>query len=129
MKLKKKERAVITSRKITPKTIGLVKDKLNEAPLSTIASCDSLDTVFGKLHKKMISVIDSVAPLETYVPNKRMYQKEPWLPASILRNIKYQRKLYIKTLSTTATQADLVKYKNYRNTLTKLKRYCKCKYY
>ena len=129
LKLKKKERAVITSRKIMPKTIDLVKDKLNEGSLSTIASCDSIDIALNKLHEKIISIVDSVAPLETYVPHKKMYHKEPWLPSSILRNIKYQKKLYIKSLSTSATEADLLKYKNYRNTLTKLKRYCKCKYY
>ena len=129
LKLKKKERAVITSRKITPKTIDLLKCKLNEALLSTIATCDSIDIVFDELHEKIISILDSVAPLETYVPNKKLYRKEPWLPASILKSIKFQKKLYTKTLSITATQQDLLKYKNYRNTLTKLKRYCKCKYY
>ena len=91
LKLKKKERAVITSRKIMPKTIDLVKDKLNEASLSTIASCDSIDIALNKLHEKIISIVDSVAPLETYVPHKKIYHKEPWLPSSILRNIKYQK--------------------------------------
>ena len=129
LKLKKKEKAVITSRKITPKTIDLLKCKLNEAPLSTVATCDSIDIAFDKLHEKIISIVNSVALLETYVPDKKLYRKEPWLPASILKSIKLQKKLYTKTLSITATQQDLFKYKNYQNTLTKLKRYCKCNYY
>ena len=46
-----------------------------------------------------------------------------------LRSIKKQKQLYKKTLGNNATAFDHSKYKIYRNTLTKLKRSCKCEYY
>ena len=129
LKLKKKEVPVITSRKITPKTLTKIKDTLISIDWQSVTNKESVNIAFKKFHEKIVSVLDNIAPYETFIPGKYSYHKEPWIPIGLLRSIKKQRVLYKKTLGNNATIHDLNQYKNYRNTLTKLKRSCKCEYY
>ena len=80
-----------------------------------------LDECFDNFHKKVITVIDNVAPYESFEPGKQMYRKEPWLPVGLLKSIKKQKLLYTRTLHDHKNFAVIQKYKAYRNTLTKLK--------
>ena len=129
LKLKKKEIPVITSRKITPKTIKEIQNKLSELDLANLVSHDKLDDCFDNFHQLVTFTIDSIAPYESYVPGKQMYRKEPWLPVSLLKSIKKQKYLYTKTLQDRTNISNHTKYKSYRNELTKLKQHCKQDYF
>ena len=129
MKLKKKEIPVITSRKITPKSIKEIQNQLSELNLANVVSKGDLDECFNIFHDLLTNNIDSVAPYESYVPRKQMYRKEPWLPVSLLKSIKRHKYLYTKSLRVCSNTENHLKYKHYRNTLTKLKQHCKLDYY
>ena len=69
-------------------------------------SNDNPDEAFDRFHEKVLSVIDSVAPYESFTLGKQMYHKEPWLPDSLLKNSKKQKILYKKTISRSNTALD-----------------------
>ena len=121
LKLKKKDPPVITSRKITPKTLEKIKNALDVPHLYNTVQKGSVNDAFESFHDGLLSIIDKEAPLETYQPSKNKYRKEAWLPVSLLQNIKRQKYLYRKSLHHHASKADHEVYKNYRNILTKLK--------
>ena len=129
LKVRRKVPPVITCRKITPKTLAEIKTKLYSTDLMKLVTNGNVNEAFDNFHDTLLGIVDSVAPHETFVSNRYRYRKEPWLPVSLLRNIKKQILLYRKTLLRSASGSDRLKYKNYRNILTKLKRHCKCKYY
>ena len=84
---------------------------------------------FDKFHEKVVNVIDNIAPYESFRPGKYSFHKEVWLPCSLLKCIKKQKVLYKNTLKPNSTESDHLRYKQYRNTLTKIKRNCKCTHY
>ena len=120
-KLKKKECTVITSRKITPKTLSSMKEKISAIDFCDMVTNNSIDTAFDKLHENMLNIIDSVAPYESFFPGKCSYRKESWLPASLLKSIKKQKMLYKRTFSKNCKEESIAKYKTYRNILTRVK--------
>ena len=126
-KVKHRPKQYVTCRKITPKTTKNIKDKLLTLPLNQIARDQSMNAniAFSTWHSRILETIDNIAPYET-VPLKSKYlNKEPWLPVGLLKSIKKQKKLYQNILKKGSTDSDFYKYKNYRNTLTKVKRSCK----
>ena len=129
LKLHKKEPIVITSRKITPKTLTKIKSNLSLAKLDKIVLHGDLNDSFDKFHEKVVNIVDNVAPYESFRPGKYSFRKEAWLPCSLLKCIKKQKVLYKMTLKADASDKDFRKYKQYRNMLTKIKRHCKCTYY
>ena len=128
-KMKHKPRKAIWCRKITKKTLEQIKTKLASENLTGLSSKGTVNDAFDIVHEKILGVIDKIAPYESYLPGKCTYRKEPWLLTSLLKCIKKQKKLYALSISRFATEREIEHYKDYRNTLTKLKRYCKCKYY
>ena len=129
LKLKKKELLVITSHIITPKTLAKIKECLNSIDWLSVVNEDTVDKAFSKVHEKIMMTLDTIAPYETFTSGKYSYCEDPWIPIGLLRSIKKQKQLYKKTLGSNATALDQSKYKIYRNTLTKMKRSCKCEYY
>ena len=106
-----------------------IKAELQQVNFKTMVENKSVDEAFEEIHKNLVTIVDKIAPYESFVPGKYSYRKEPWLPVSLLKSIKKQKILYTKTLSRKATEADRSKYKEYRNTFTKIKRHCKCQFY
>ena len=130
IKIKTKERVKITSRKITPKTLQQIKTALRQSNLSTIVDNEEdISLAFEKVHTKILDIIDDIAPYEEFTPSKNRYRREAWMPFNLLKSVNKQKALYKRSILLSATDVDCLKYKQYRNTLTKLKRWCKCKYY
>ena len=130
-KLKHKPKRYMSCRKITPKTIKKIKQDLSDASLSSIVTDSTMDvnTVFDNWHSKVLNIIDKTAPFETISLKSKYLNKEPWLPVSLLKSIKKQKKLFQITLAKNSMELDIIKYKNYRNTLTRIKQKCKVEYY
>ena len=106
LKLRRKDPIVIRSRKVTPKTISQIKLKLDSIDLLDIVQKGSVNEAFNNFHENLVSVVDEFAPYESFTPGNYSYRKEPWLPVSLLKNIKKQKKLYKKSLSPSASKDD-----------------------
>ena len=126
-KLSCKEPIVITSRKLTPKIIGRIESALKHTTL--VDESQDLNLQFNMFHSKLCNIIDKEAPYESFVPRHALYQKEPWIIPNLLKCITKQKTLYRRTLKKHCPNADREKYKNYHNTLTKVKRSCKKRFF
>ena len=83
LKLKKKELPVITSRKITLKTLAEIKECLNSIDWLLVVNEDTVDKAFMKVHEKIMMTLDTIAPYETFTPSKYSYRKDPWVPIGL----------------------------------------------
>ena len=61
--------------------------------------------------------------------SSKNFRHEAWLNSSLLHCIKTQKKLYFKTIKASVTDQDIIKYKNFKKVLEKLKRLAKSTYY
>ena len=129
LKLERKEPIVITSRKITPSTVSKIKAELSSLDLMPHLLDKGVNEGFEYLHEKVTGIVDKIAPYESFTPSKHKFQRDPWLPFSLLKSIKKQQQLYRQTLKRGCSQEHIDHYKAYRNILTKLKRNCRNQYY
>ena len=83
---------------------------------------------FDLFHGKLIEGLVRHAPVRTKKFLKGRLD-ELWITSGLKRSMKRQQSLYCTTLKKDCTQESVTKYKNYRNTLTKIKRYSKKEYY
>ena len=72
--------------------------------------------------------MDLHLPIKTITVSNRNVIRERWLTKSILRSNRKSQKLYMKWKQTDSL-SDGIKYRNYRNTLNRLKRRAKIDYY
>ena len=73
--------------------------------------------------------LDLVAPIKNNrIPCHKIWQ-EPWITTGLSRSMNKCTQLYKKSIKCSATPTDNVKYKTYRNALTKIKRKAKEDYY
>ena len=84
---------------------------------------------FDSFHDLLIGTVNKHAPILTRKISHNRFRKEPWVSASILRSINTQKKLYAKSIKLNASNRDMVKYKNYKKILDRLKRISKISYY
>ena len=127
--LKRKEPIVITSRKLTPKSLENIQSKLRNEDLLRDSDHSDVNSLFNTFHDRLTKIIDSVAPLEMYIPSKSKFRKEPWMLPNLLKCVRKQKLLYKKALQDNANVELWNKYKVYRNVLTGIKRRCKRDYY
>ena len=119
----------ITSRKLTPKALIAIKEELNNPELYDLLNNHEVNETFDCFHKYLQDSIEKHAPLRTFKPKKNIVQNEPWITPGLLRCIKHQKLLYSKSLQRGTGETDLIKYRQYRNCLTKIKRKAKISYY
>ena len=121
----------VFKRKLSEKNIYKIKsDIANEDWITTIHG-NNCNEKFGIFHNSLMSIIDKHAP-EKSVPVKQHHPTEPWLTKGLIRCQKKQKVLYKNTLSVVtrkATSNDVAKYKSYKSTLQRCKRYAKEQYY
>ena len=129
IQFKRKEPIVITSRKLTPKSLDNIRTKLTQADLLRDSDYNDVNSLFNTFHSQLTKIIDSVAPLEMYTPSKSKFRKEPWMLPNLLKCVRKQKILYKKALSDNENAELWNKYKEYRNVLTGIKRRCKREYY
>ena len=122
------ENKTITSRNLNKKNLMKIQDSLRSTDWSTVITED-VDESFESFHNALIETVDKYAPIVTRKIKNKTYRKEPWLMPSILRSINIQKRLYVKSIKADVRAQEIVKYKNYKKTLDKLKRFSKNSYY
>ena len=117
----------IYCRKLTPKTLNAIKNKLKHQDWAISVYNTDLNSAFKTFHKNLLSIMDSEAPCCKFTPSSK--QNEPWLTLGVLKCIKKQLSLYKDTLQKDTSEHSFLVYKSYRNSLTRLKQNCKIMFY
>ena len=73
--------------------------------------------------------MDKYVPIQTRTVSEKKYRHEPWLTNGISMCISKSKKLYKKSIVNDASKQDVIRYKNYRNCLNRVKRLTKTAYY
>ncbi|MCG8621637.1 MAG: hypothetical protein MJE68_06500, partial [Proteobacteria bacterium] len=89
----------------------------------------SCNDAFEMLHKNLIQVIDTHAPVKSIKVHRIQKVKEPWITSGISRCNNKQLKLYQRSIVLDATLLDVERYRNYRNYLRRIKRREQIKYH
>ena len=118
----------IVKRKLSEKNISKITNILNSIDwnikLDNLPAEDSM-SVF---HNDLIGVLDKVAPEKITHVSTNQAIHENWMTPGLVRCAKKQLKLY-KISITTKDSTDVKKYREYRNSLKKIKRKCRIKHY
>ena len=122
-----KEPVKIENRKLTVETISSIKSDLQKQDWNDLETL-KVDDSFNYLHNKLTESLNRHAPVRTKTILKGKLD-EPWIHSGLKKCMKKQHSLYRLTLKNDCTIEQVKKYKNYLNTLTKLKRVCKKNYY
>ena len=118
----------ITSRDIRPKNLESLRADLT-ASIPTLNPNLDVNTQFLDFHILLQSKIENHCPINTRTISKRNFRNEPWLTNGLLISSHKQQVLYQASLRKNSPNSSTIKYRNYRNLLTKLKRKCKLNYY
>ena len=119
---------IITSRNLCKKNIERMKNDLETTDWPAVIT-ESVDESFDSFHDLLIDTVNKHSPIITRKISRNKFRKEPWVSASILRSINTQKKLYAKSIKSNASTRDMIKYKNYKKILDRLKRMGKTHYY
>ena len=87
------------------------------------------NTQFDDFHALLQSSIQNHCPIVTRKIANNKFRREPWMTHGLLISSHKQKTLYQAILKNNCTISAVIKYKNYRNLLSKLKRKCKIIYY
>ena len=89
---------------------------------------ENVNASFNTFHDILCNTIDKHAPLKLKTVNITKFWREPWISKGLQKCISRQKLLHQHSIKKDALQSDIIKYKNYRNTLVKIKR-AACKEY
>ena len=118
----------ITSRDKRPKNLESLRTDLT-ASIPTLNPNLDVNIEFLDFHILLQSKIENHCPINTRTISKRNFRNEPWLTNGLLISSHKQKVLYQASLRKNSPNSSTIKYRNYRNLLTKLKRKCKLNYY
>ena len=119
---------LVTSRKLNERTLQKISDSLTRTNWSEVIT-ENVDESFDSFHDLLLKILDRYAPTVTRKLSRKNFRREAWLNPSVLCCIKTQKKLYLKTIKASVTDQDIIKYKNSKKVLEKLKRVAKNTYY
>ena len=119
---------LVTSRNLNERTLQKISDSLTRINWSEVIT-ENVDESFDSFHDLLLKTLDRHAPTVTRKLSSKNFRREAWLNSSLLCCIKTQKKLYSKTIKAGVTDQDIIKYKNYKKVLEKLKRTAKSTYY
>ena len=112
------------------KGLGRVQDELTATDWSSLEQETNVDIQTELLQTKMKRLLDAHCPEKELTISSKALRREPWLTKGLMTSCKKSRELYKKTLDSVANNSlSVLKYKQYSNTLTRLKRYAKVTYY
>ena len=115
---------LVTSRNLNERTLQKISDSLTRTNWSEFIT-ESVDESFDSFHDLLLKTLDRYAPTLTRKLSYKNFRREAWLNPSLLRCIKTQKRLYLKTIKASVNDQDIIKYKNYKKVLEKLKRLAK----
>ena len=90
---------------------------------------ENVNIAFQQFHDKLNNILDKIAPLKVIKILGHKIWHDPWITKGISKSMNKCLKLYRNSIQIGATTESIVKYKNYRNTLTKIKHKAKTDYY
>ena len=82
-----------------------------------------------KFQRILGEAIEHFTPYREQTVNYKKVRQERWLTGGLINSINKGKKLYTKSIKSTATKQDIKKYNDYNLVLRKVKRYAKKKYY
>ena len=116
------------SRSLNKEKISNIKNLLHNTDWSVLDR-NNVNITFKEFHTILEKNLDLVAPIKNNrIPCHKIWQ-EPWITTGLSRSMNKCTQLYKKSIKCSATPTDNVKYKTYRNVLTKIKRKAKEDYY
>ena len=118
---------LVTSRNLNERTLQKISDSLTRTNWSDVIT-ENVDESFDSFHDLLLKTLDKYAPTVTRKLSNKNFRCEAWLNPSLLRCIKTQKRLYLKTIKASVHDQDIIKYKNYKKVLEKLKRLAKNTY-
>ena len=118
----------ITSRDTRQKQLKALKTDLTDR-LTSLDLQGNVDKQFEMFHDIILDSLNKHCPIRNRQVSSAKIRREPWLTSGLIISINKQRKLYQHSVRFDAKETDIIKYKNYRNLLTKLKRTTKIMYY
>ena len=115
------ERVKIQCRDMRECTLSKINSELSGITWESVIT-ENVNNSFNEFHNILCNIIDRYSPLQTKTVNIAKYWKEPWISKGLQKCIKKQKLLYHLSIGTNAPRSIITKYKNYRNTLVKIKR-------
>ena len=97
------------------------KSDLMMLQMKTKSSGDTNEQ-FDEFHAGLLNCLDTHCPIRTYTVKRNKFRREPWLTPGLLISCNKQKKLYQNSISANSKPQLVEKYKNYWNTLKRLKR-------
>ena len=88
-----------------------------------------VNKAFQEFQNKLHYCLDKIAPIKRQIIPSHKIWHEPWITKGLARSMDKCQQLYKITPRKHHTPHDEIKYKNYRNRLTKIKRNVKTEYY
>ena len=95
---------------------------------STLSTKD-VNKSFAAFQDRIEDCMNAISPLKTITILKHKIWHEPWITKGISNSMNYCMHLYKKCLKVDASSESEIRYKNYRNCLTKIKRKARMDYY
>ena len=117
----------VTVRKINENEIVKIKNKLCQTNWNVELNALDANEAFNKLHNKLITILNSVAPEKTI--NIRTRHNVPWFTLGIKKSNDKDKRLFKASQCKTATESQKEKYKEYHKILLKTKRTARQLYY
>ena len=125
------EDILIRKRNINKNTIKSLKEELSRINWTDELNGNNVNSQFQTFHQLLQHSMDTHMP-ERSVKVKTRKTHEPWITKGMQCSVHKLKKLYKNTLKLTGkcvATSSVIKYKDYRSTLQRLKRHSKLKYY
>ena len=123
----KKDKVKIAKRKIDSKSLGLIRDDLDNIDWNCL-DIMNVNEAFDCFHSTLTSIIDKHCPKREFSISYGKITRDPWITKGLSNSIRRQKKLYQLQLHTSDPD-DISRYISYRNTLKKLLRRSKLSYF
>ena len=123
----KKDKVKIAKRKIDSKSVGLIRDDLDNIDWNCL-DIMNVNEAFDCFHSTLTSIIDKHCPKREFSISYGKITRDPWITKGLSNSIRRQKKLYHLQLHTSDPN-DIRRYISYRNTLKKLLRRSKLSYF
>ena len=125
----RKELIKVTSRDIRKKNMEALKNKLADDHLLSTLQNGTLDDNFNSFHQELLRLIDHFLPKKTRTIAKGALRRESWVTPGLLISIRKCKLLYHRHLRDRTDVTKWNKYRNYNQSLKRLKRLAKRKYH
>ena len=119
--------AQVTVRKINENKINKIKNKLNLTDWNVELNALNANEAFNKVHNKLTTIIDSVAPEKLIKIRTR--RNVPWFTLGIKKSSDKDKRLFKASKCSTATSTLKDRYKTYHKVLLKAKQMARQLYF